>query len=191
MLGPLTASCPLPDDDARLPDHDHGSLATLDLEALYREEQPRLIRLLSRRTTPDRAQDVVQQIFSRLASLGQAETRSITSPVAYLRTAASNGLRDAARREVRTAAQHPLPHDDALSATFDPVAALEARDRLVRIEAAVARLKPLTRAIFLARRLDGHSYDEIAARTGLSVRGVEKQMRVAIRQLGRHLRRDA
>lgn len=191
MLGPLTASCLLPDDDAGLPDHDRGSLATLDLEALYREEQPRLVRLLSRRTTPDRAQDVVQQIFSRLASLGQAEARSITSPVAYLRAAASNGLRDAARREVRTAAQHPLLHDDALSATFDPVAALEARDRLVRIEAAVARLKPLTRAIFLARRLDGYSYDEIAARTGLSVRGVEKQMRVAIRQLGRHLRRDA
>ncbi len=73
-------------------------------------------------------------------------------------------------------------------ASGDPVAALEARDRLARIEEAVLRLKPLTREIFLACRLDGYSYAEIAERTGLSVRGVEKQMSRAIRQLGRHLR---
>ncbi len=73
-------------------------------------------------------------------------------------------------------------------ASGDPVAALEARDRLARIEEAVLRLKPLTREIFLACRLDGYSYAEIAERTGLSVRGVEKQMSRAIKQLGRHLR---
>ena len=50
------------------------------------------------------------------------------------------------------------------------------------------RLKPLTRQIFLACRLDGYSYAEIAEQTGLSIRGVEKQMSRAIKQLGRHLR---
>jgi RNA polymerase sigma-70 factor (ECF subfamily) len=49
-------------------------------------------------------------------------------------------------------------------------------------------LKPLTREIFLACRLDGYSYAEIAQRTGLSVRGVEKQMSRAIKKLGQHLR---
>ena len=61
-------------------------------------------------------------------------------------------------------------------------------DRLARLEQAVLRLKPLTRQIFLACRLDGYSYVEIAEQTGLSVRGVEKQMSRAIKQLGRHLR---
>ncbi|MFT2658027.1 RNA polymerase sigma factor, partial [Escherichia coli] len=57
-----------------------------------------------------------------------------------------------------------------------------------RLERALDRLKPLTRNVFLARRLDGYSYVEIAERTGLSVRAVEKQMSRAIQQLAKHMR---
>lgn len=46
----------------------------------------------------------------------------------------------------------------------------------------------MTRNVFLARRLDGYSYVEIAERTGLSVRAVEKQMSRAIQQLAKHMR---
>ena len=56
---------------------------------------------------------------------------------------------------------------------------------LRRLERAMLRLRPKTREIFLAHRLDGYSYTEIAARTGLSVKGVEKQMSKAIAQLDR------
>ena len=80
--------------------------------------------------------------------------------------------------------------DDAEPFAYDTITHLEARDRLARIEAAMMTLKPLTREIFLACRLDGYSYAEIAQRTGLSVRGVEKQMSRAIKKLGRHLRAD-
>jgi RNA polymerase sigma-70 factor (ECF subfamily) len=45
------------------------------------------------------------------------------------------------------------------------------------------RLRPLTREIFMAHRLDGYTYREIAARTGLSVKRVEKHMSRAIAQL--------
>ena len=50
-------------------------------------------------------------------------------------------------------------------------------------------LKPKTRAIFLAHRVHGLSYAEIANRTGLSVKGVEKQMSKAIAHLDRMLER--
>ena len=62
---------------------------------------------------------------------------------------------------------------------------------MARLEQAVARLKPLTREIFLAQRVDGYTYPEIAKETGLSVKGVEKQMSKAIKQLRRHLHSDA
>ena len=179
------------DGDPLPPDHDRPLPAPLDLSDLFRSEQPRLLRLLSRRASLDQAQDTIQQIFCKLVSLGEREMQSIESPSAYLRVAARNSLRDDARSAARSSQRQHAEFEDNTLCGLDPVAALEARDRLARIEAAVARLKPLTRNIFLARRLDGYSYAEIAARTGLSERGVEKQMRMAIRQLGRHLRNDA
>jgi RNA polymerase sigma-70 factor (ECF subfamily) len=42
----------------------------------------------------------------------------------------------------------------------------------------------------MAHRLDGLSYAEIAARTGLSIKGVEKHMCKAIAQLDRSLHRS-
>src|SRR3546814_11851345 len=107
---------------------------------------------------------------------------AIRAPGAYLRQAARNVLRDEARAAERHCAHQHVPIEDHSLSSGDPVAALEARDRLVRIEEAVLRLKPLTREIFLACRLDGYSYAEIAERTGLSVRGVEKQMSKAIKE---------
>ena len=65
----------------------------------------------------------------------------------------------------------------------------EARDTLRRVEAAVLRLRPKTREIFMAHRVEGLSYAEIAQRTGLSVKGVEKQMSKAIAAIDRTLDR--
>ena len=65
----------------------------------------------------------------------------------------------------------------------DQLAALEARDRLRRIENTLLHLKPRTREIFLAHRLDGYSYAEIAARTGLNIKTVEMHMTRAIAYL--------
>jgi RNA polymerase sigma-70 factor (ECF subfamily) len=45
-----------------------------------------------------------------------------------------------------------------------------------RLEEAVAVMPRKQREIFLAHRLDDMSYAEIASRTGLSVRQVERQM---------------
>ena len=60
---------------------------------------------------------------------------------------------------------------------------------LRRMEAAMLKLRPITREIFMAHRLDGLSYAEIADRTGLSVKGVEKHMGKAIAQVTRARRR--
>jgi len=190
VIGPASGinHCLLEEGDPLPPDHDRAPLQPDPLESLYREERPSLLRFLSRWTGRDKAEDIVQQVFSRMAGKPNDETGPIVAPKAYLRKAAHNVLHDEARTASRSCAHQHIPIEDLSLSGGDPVAALEARDRLARIEQAVLRLKPLTREIFLACRLDGYSYAEIAERTGLSVRGVEKQMSRAIKQLGRHLR---
>jgi RNA polymerase sigma-70 factor (ECF subfamily) len=56
-------------------------------------------------------------------------------------------------------------------------------DLLRRLEEAVAAMPRKQREIFLAHRLDDMSYAEIASRTGLTVRQVERQMARAIYKL--------
>jgi len=62
---------------------------------------------------------------------------------------------------------------------------------LRRLEKAVARLPRLQREIFLAQRLDGLSYEQIAARTGLTVMRVERHMARALCKIDRHLSGDS
>jgi len=61
---------------------------------------------------------------------------------------------------------------------------------LKRLEKAVKRLPRTTREIFLAHRLDDMSYQEMADRTGLSVRHVERHMARAIYRLCKDLDRE-
>jgi RNA polymerase sigma-70 factor (ECF subfamily) len=144
------------------------------------------MRFVSRRARREDVEDIVQRAFVRL--VGRSTDQTPEAPGPYLRQIARNLVLDDARVESRTQASTHLPLNEREPDTGDVIAHLEARDRLARIERAISSLKPLTRDIFLACRVDGYSYAEVAQRTGLSVRGVEKQMSRAIKQLGRHLR---
>lgn len=178
---------PLEEGDPLPPVSDRPASGDASLEDIYRRERSALMRFVSARTRRGEAEDIVQQVFARMAAT--SASAAIAAPGAYLRQAARNTLRDQVRQAERRGEADHVPIDDMHLSDGDTIAALEARDRLMRIEEAVSRLKPLTRQIFLACRIDGYSYAEIAQATGLSVRGVEKQMSRAIKQLGRNLRR--
>ncbi len=60
-------------------------------------------------------------------------------------------------------------------------------ETLRRLEAAMLALDPKIRAIFMARRIEGMSYQAIARRTGLTVRQVERYMAQAIDELDREM----
>jgi RNA polymerase sigma-70 factor (ECF subfamily) len=156
---------------------------------LYREHSPSLIRQLTRGTgCRELARDLVQETFVGLLKLAPASLARIEQPEAYLRRVSTNLLRKWGRTEALGEAARP-----GLARLADPlvdqVAVLESRDTLRRLELAMGKLKPKTREIFIAHRLDGLSYAEIAARTGLSVKGVEKQMSKAIAKIDRLLDR--
>ena len=111
-------------------------------------------------------------------------------PQAYLRRIAANLLKDRARSDFnQSAALHTIAHDDELPG-LDQQSLLESRDMLRRLEAAMMRLRPRTREIFVAHRIEGMTYAEIAERTGLTVKGVEKQMSKAIASIDRTVGRD-
>ncbi len=168
------------------PDHDRPSGEVTALEKLYHSERSSLVRFVARKSGFDVAEDIVQQVFARFASRGIVD--ALEKPGAYLRKCAHNQLLEGARTNARRSQDKHVPIEEVTLADGDPIAMLEARDRLRRIEEALTRLKPLTRQIFLACRVDGFSHAEIAKQTGLSVKGVEKHMGKAIKHLGRHLR---
>ncbi|MEG3088342.1 RNA polymerase sigma factor [Sphingomonas sp. PB4P5] len=155
------------------------------LDLLFREHRLTLMRYFTRnRASVAEAEDLTQEAFLRLTDADQS-CGKIARPAAYLKQIGRNLMRDRAgsparRNEVAV----PELIDNAMS-DANEVGRLEARDRLRRIEAALQKLKPRTREIFLAHRLDGMTYGEIAEWTGLSVKGVEKQMSKAIAEIGR------
>jgi RNA polymerase sigma factor (sigma-70 family) len=182
---PLTRSCDdhrsgLAEGDPIPPEDRLVAGAALSVDQLYSSERPKLLRFLARRTSNDNARDVVQQVFARFIGLDDRRRTAIDNPQAYLRRSAANLVIDQARAADRHVDACHVPADDIDLPGADQLAGLEARDMLHRLEAAMSRLKPRTREIFLAHRIDGYSYGEIAALTGLSVKGVEKHMSRAI-----------
>ncbi len=158
-----------------------------EVEEMYRRRGGALVRSMARRLERrDDASDLVQSIFVKL--IARLRTAPLNEPESYLSRMCTNEAISSARstrREVRMLDQTA----DIAETSVDPFRHLESRDLLRRIDDAVARLKPKTRMIFLAHRLDGLSYQEIADQTGLSVKGVERHMSKAIAHIDRLLDR--
>lgn len=169
----------------QLPSQEHPGArrAGHPLIELYRAERSRLLNFFGRRVGREEAQDLVHETFASFMATMARQPRQIERPEAYLTTIAGNIVTKRARTAARRSAALHLSTDDVPLAGPDPHAQLEARDVIERLETAMLRLRPLTREIFMAHRLDGYTYREIAAHTGLSIKRVEKHMSRAIAQL--------
>jgi RNA polymerase sigma factor (sigma-70 family) len=159
------------------------------MQQLYRQHSSSLVRQLTRKTgCRELARELANETFLRLLRLAPGNIERIEQPEAFLRRVSTNLVRDWGRaKALRQRSQPAL--ELASDQELDQVAALESRDLLRRLEEAVDKLKPRTREIFLAHRIHGFTYSEIAEQTGLSVKGVEKQMSKAIAKIDRLLDR--
>lgn len=145
-----------------------GSDPQFDLEftRLYHEGFAPLFRYLDRLTgDAELAADVVQEAFVRLF-----RRRAMPEePRAWLVTVAHNLVRDN-RRQARRRSRllRAVWRAPAVAAAApDPAAAVDARDRRVRVRAALERLAPRDRQALLLRH-SGYSYREIAGALGLA-----------------------
>lgn len=178
-------------DDALAPSFrkEEPTFPPLGLAELHRIHRSRLLRFFARHGARQDAADLVQESFVRFAGARAKRGAAIERPQAYFSTIASNLLRDRAKIALRRSLAKHIPADEVPLIGHDPIALLEARDQLERLQASLARLSPKTRLIFLAHRRDGMTYKDIANKTGLSVKTVERRMSKAIANIDRARRR--
>ncbi|MBO9601859.1 MAG: RNA polymerase sigma factor [Novosphingobium sp.] len=153
----------------------------LALDAIFEEQWPRLMRLLSRRFVRlPSPEDVLQEAFVKFAQLrGQVQ-----DPPAFLTHVAFNLARNALRSEHRRARYES--YADLLDGDADlltPERHALARDEVRQIEAAVAEFPPVCGQVFRMHRFEGMTQTQIARHLGISTTAVEKSMRRAFARL--------
>lgn len=138
---------------------------------------------LARRTHDLDIDDIIQEMYARLASLEDAE--SIRNPRQYAaQTAISIALNLA--RHARVVPMIPIGDFEELSLASQepsPERTVNSQDELRELESNLQELPPLCRKAFLLRRVDGLSQKEVADKLGISVKTVEKYMARSVRFL--------
>lgn len=145
---------------------------------MFRQYTTLLHRFLARRLTrPQDVDDLAQEVFIRLARLGTPEL--VLKPRAYLCSIASNLVREFNLRNAREQEQIIFDSDTIDEAAERPshIQPDELAERLNiqrQLEWALKRLPPMQCAVLLLAKRDGLSHKEIARRTGLNVRTVDR-----------------
>jgi len=132
------------------------------------------------RTTHD-ADDLVQEAWVRLACYERKET--ILDREAFLMRTALNLSIDTYRARVTRGEEVLLEEVVLVDVTPGAEATVLGRERMARFGHCVGRLNEKTRDIFLAHRIDGMTYQEIAQRHQLSISTVEKHVAKALLQV--------
>lgn len=158
----------------------------------FESEKRRLLAFIRRRV-PDEidAEDLLQDVFYELV-----EAYRLMKPVAHagawMMQVARNRITDLFRRGkkqlVADGGERIL--EDLLPSPDAGPDALYARGVLLdEIEAALDELPPSQREVFVAHEIDGRSFAEISAETGVSVNTLLSRKRYAVRRLRNRLQR--
>lgn len=157
------------------------------LAKLYQRWRQPLRRLFQGRTgSREEAEDATQEVFVRLAVSGKSLAPEEEKP--YLSVTARSVSTDGWRKNGRgvgpelvsmesgTEELESLRADEQSS----PLEAAAHRQRIARLNDAVAELPERQRQAFLLNRIDGLSHDEVAAAMGISARMVAKHLNRAM-----------
>lgn len=155
------------------------------LDHYAREYRGALSRYFSRRGAPSSAiDDLVQEVFVRLARLAQKSV--IDNGEAYLMRTASTVWIDHLRKQQRMNSRVHFEYDDEQHspAGISPERALESKQSLDRVVAALEALPTRTRQIYLLCRVDGRKRRSVAEQMGITVSAVDKQLMSAAKAVG-------
>lgn len=140
-------------------------------------------RLARRFGSKDFASEVLHEAWMRLDRLqpDAGATAAVNNPEAYLYRVALNVATDQKRAEkswlgkAEIEALHRRSCDE-----LDPARIAEARFEVEALAKAINELPPRRRAIFLAARLEQLPYKLIAERLGVTVRVVDRELKLAL-----------
>lgn len=160
--------------------------ATPDARSLFGstldEYRPRLVRYLELRTGSHAdASDLAQEAYFRLCRV--KDPQLIRQPDSYLFRIASNLLSEFMLHRRKRAALVELDADASGLEIGDRESfreRLETRSEIEKLNAILAELPPLYRAILLMRKRDGYSHLEIADRLSVSPHTVQKYLTRAL-----------
>lgn len=132
------------------------------------------------------AADLVQDVFARTLAAGPRATEDDDKRVlhASVRNAVIEHHRTERRRSQIMASVLP---EQMVAPVCSPQLGLEARQALSALDEALYQLSPRCRGIFIMRRVEGLSNEEIARRHGISINSVEKHIARALRHCQAYL----
>lgn len=146
-------------------------------------------RLKRRFGSQEIADDVLHETWLRVDRMN--DPGPVKSPLAYLLRIAMNIAED--RRVSQARLLNFVEIEELLhfpDETYDPARISEARAEIGAVERALAELPARRREIFLASRVDETPHKEIAARYGVSIRIVEREVKAALVHCADRLDRD-
>ncbi|MGF7151117.1 RNA polymerase sigma-70 factor (ECF subfamily) [Sphingomonas zeicaulis] len=166
-----------PDGDRRTP---AAAEPASGLEAVYLANRPALLRFLRARGAGPRAEDLVQELWLRICA---APRGPIPDPLNYLFRAANNLMINAYRGETRHEARNDAWGDVTAEHEADAWGAIVARQEIALARQRLQAVGQRVLDIFFLFRAEGLTQREIAARYGLSVSAVEKDIQRGYRAL--------
>lgn len=140
------------------------------------------VALRRRGRSEHEAEDLVQEAWLRLARY-EDEKQPVDRPEAFLMRTALNLSIDAHRASAGRGEHVVLEDVVLIDTTPSTEAALLAKERLARLAMGLGRLSETTRDVFLAHRVDGLPYSEIAKRHGISIATVHQHVAKATLRL--------
>lgn len=162
------------------------------------EREGSRLRNFIRSRVPDvlDAEDILQDVFSELVEANQLLV-PIDHVTGWLFQVARNRITDLFRKkrperfsdlDLGTAGDEVLLLEDLLASVEDgPDAQLARKVLLAELEAALAELPAQQRQVFLAHEVEGLSFNDIAAQTGVGLNTLLSRKRYAVQQLRKRL----
>ncbi len=169
-----------------------------ELTEAVEREQPRLRNFIRKRVLDEsEAEDILQEVFYELVQAYRL-MKPVEQVGAWLFRVARNRIIDRFRKRKTVVASsdslageegEPFPWEDLLpSPDAGPEAAYAREVLLEEIDAALDELPEEQREVFVAHELEGWSFNELAAQTGLSVNTLLSRKHYAVLHLRRRLR---
>jgi RNA polymerase sigma-70 factor, ECF subfamily len=144
---------------------------------------------------------LVQLTFGRTQDLEELQQQALigvarglsrfafeSSPSTWVRGVCANVVKDHLRRIRRRSRAEQTQQAEHAGDMFDPLGALEARDLLLNVRAALEALSPHQRTAFVLRVLYGHGVDETAHMMKASKAATRARLYFARRAIAAHLR---